>query len=380
MNEQQWLTSTDPQRMLELLTVVPTELVGVTACPQASDRKLRLFAVACCRAVWDRLTDDARCERCGGHGYRVKDKHGHDYEIRCSGCKGSGRVNRSRRAVEVAERWADSPTEPQPHETLPDHVAAHEVFSASVPSLVMAAAECLCIEARTAAERVMACTTTKGGITAATQAALLRDIVGNPFRPVTLPAGPDVRCSFCKGKKVRRVRPVGAAGTRKSHLVNCQSCGGKGAVPGPCPWLTPIVQSLATAAYQERPGRACGLCKGDGKVWDDDPRLGIFDNYRMTCPDCHGVGRLDDGALDPSRLAVLSDALADEGCDDPFVLQPLRGMERCGACGGEGGAHQAKEDAVDWWPCSDCGGTGWRKADRPRFRGFHVLDTIRGVA
>jgi hypothetical protein len=47
MTEEEWLVSTDPRAMLTFLRNSYT----------ASDRKMRLFLVACARTVWDRMTD-----------------------------------------------------------------------------------------------------------------------------------------------------------------------------------------------------------------------------------------------------------------------------------------------------------------------------------
>jgi hypothetical protein len=65
MNETEWLCSTDPTPMLEFLW------------GKASDRKLRLFACACCRRVWHLISNE-----------------------------------RSRTVVEVAERYADALASP----------------------------------------------------------------------------------------------------------------------------------------------------------------------------------------------------------------------------------------------------------------------------
>lgn len=60
MTEQEWLECAEPTRMLEFLRC------------KVSERKLRLFAVACCRQIWSLLVDD-----------------------------------RSRKAVEIAEKFVD---------------------------------------------------------------------------------------------------------------------------------------------------------------------------------------------------------------------------------------------------------------------------------
>ena len=71
MNQLEWLASVDPAAMLEWAAAQDVAGAGYSVVG-VSDRKLRLFACACVRQCWHLLTDE-----------------------------------RSRRAVEVAERFAD---------------------------------------------------------------------------------------------------------------------------------------------------------------------------------------------------------------------------------------------------------------------------------
>jgi hypothetical protein len=172
MTEAEWLACDDPRLMLKYLWL------------KVSDRKLRLFACACCRRVWSRLTDEL-----------------------------------AREAVEVAERYADGRATAAELRGIRDraipvldenalrasfdtlHRDRRFAFSAAVFAVGDRAggafnAALFAVPAIAGAdegERTVQCN-------------LLRDIFGNPFRPMNV--DPD--------------------------------------------WLTPTVTSLATAAYEER--------------------------------------------------------------------------------------------------------------------------------
>ena len=194
MTEAEWLASSDPAAMLQ-------EVAG-----KVSDRKLRLFACACARQVWDRLTDDSSCPTCDGSGEDQRESTFGD----CPNCSGTGRINRSRRAVEIAERYADGmATEEELRHAYSNAIRATGAESATpwvrgVPCNVSEPSR----EFHTVQLLQRA---TRSGISTALQATLLREIVGNPFRPVSLPRTPP--------KRIGRF--------------------GRGMTPsGLCPWLT----------------------------------------------------------------------------------------------------------------------------------------------
>jgi len=217
VTEVDWLTAPEPHPIFLQTT------------PYFSERKARLFAVACCRRIWSLLIDD-----------------------------------RSRRAVEVAEVFADDPRLAQ--ELTVAYYAANVALLATDPleecyhaaaslanAVAYASARHGCESTRLAATAVadtvadaridLVAYKTARAEELAAQAVLLRDIFGNPFQPPLI-ADPS--------------------------------------------WLTTSVVALAQAAYEHR--------------------------------------QLPGGELDPARLAVLCDALLDAGCPaEHELLLHLRG-------------------------------------------------------
>jgi hypothetical protein len=149
MTEAEWLTATDPAPMVTFLS------------PRASDRKFRLAVCACCRLLWETLTDE-----------------------------------RSRSAVLEAEGSADSLTPerapPSPHGVAASHVVAEyeipeggEYTLANVTGLLAfgAAWEAMlflshCSEGISGGRRGWRAEKRARSI-------LIRCIFGNPFRPAT---------------------------------------------------------------------------------------------------------------------------------------------------------------------------------------------------
>jgi hypothetical protein len=135
MTESEWQTCTDPKLMLEFLK------------GRVSDRKLRLFAVACCRRVRHRMTDER-----GHHAVEVAEKYA------------EGLANSADLAFSSKIAWSSW--------TTPADAAARDV----VESDPIAAALNASRHASWAAQGVPRSHELQ------IQVELLRDVAGNPFR------------------------------------------------------------------------------------------------------------------------------------------------------------------------------------------------------
>jgi hypothetical protein len=229
MNEAGWLACADPTPMLE-------HLKGI-----ASDRKLRLYLAACCRRIWSSITDERSrkaievAEQFADDRATVEERIAAETPAKAAH-RDSSRVRRAFAGFPAFAAWTTVVADPFPE--------ASEAVDAI--AVIVADASWEAIRARTPVSNLVF-NNSVSQILARTrdtefssQAALLRDIFGNPFRPVVFD-------------------PV---------------------------WRTSTVAALAQAAYQER-------------------------SY-------------PEGTFDLDRLSILADALEDAGCTDPTVLSHLR--------------------------------------------------------
>lgn len=362
MTESEWLASTDPARMLDRLRGqdadgLPVPYAGGMLPPNwtpgkflVSDRKLRLFACACCRQVWD----GTPCRTCGGEGRYEADNAGGPRpdgsypKMTCRVCHGTGKVGgltdpRSRRAVEVAERRADGD-------------ASDGAMDDAISEAIAVAAEF-----RALAHWVAPLSRLSGEqghwpdgllerlsplIPTATQAALLREICGNPFRPVKLPE---------IGKKCPNASKFFSNHEWSEDGKRCIYCG-----QGRYQWLTPTVLAIAAKCYG---GELCQGCFGNAE------------GPSYYCFRCAGSGRTP---FDAGVLPVLADCLEDGGCTDADILQHLRGKESCPTCTYGRRQYYTRDGDYIVASCNDCSGTGWRPRPVACVRGCWVVDLILG--
>lgn len=322
MNERDWLTSTDPETMLNWARAAIRGGTTPSVLPDGyramSERMLRLWACAVCRSIWPLLAD-----------------------------------KRSRHAVEVAEAFADGEATQEEIERADDAATdAAEHHGEGPHDVAMWVAD----THYSARWQMVQATADANGVPPATVASLLREIVGNPFRAVD-----------------RKVSCDGCGGTLSPWGPLRGFCGACDGTTDYFPWITPAALALAAAAYAERVAVKCSTCGGGSDDYYNTPGQ-LRD---APCTACRGSGTLASGALDADTLEALSDALEEAGC-------PME--EKCPACGGEKGHWSPAEINPHWLECRTCDGSGniphpllaHLRGKGPHVRGCHALDAILG--
>lgn len=271
MTESEWLASSDPAAMLRAIT----EHRGAPYNPplnspeQVSDRKLRLFACACCRLVWDGEPCNAWCHLDGN-------------DHLCKSCGGTGRVGgltdpRSRRAVEVAERYADGEATRdelrQAERASEEFILPASTEFAGNPRLAAA----WVADTRRPAEGIARMVLRNLPGHAATQAALLRCLVGNPFRPDNRNRvkGPDGWVDLYPPE----------------HLTpDVLALAGAAYAAGDFSGLGALADALEEAGCPVEIEGKCRPCEGAGTI-----RIGFGGRHGygppVTCPECSGSGK-----------------------------------------------------------------------------------------
>ena len=162
MTEQEWLTCTEPHKMLEFLR------------DKVSERKLRLFAVACCRRVWRWMTDERSRQ-----AVEIS-------EMYADGRLGRKKLNAARREAFAASK---SPN-PCPVSTHDQQTAAHAAVVALDACASSKTEEPWMIANATAGCASSLVFHAQGDATGwseiAAQSHLLRHLTGDLFRSVTL--------------------------------------------------------------------------------------------------------------------------------------------------------------------------------------------------
>src|SRR5262245_36144125 len=185
MTEAEWLTCTNPDTMLYFLQT------------SAGERKMRLFAAACCRRIWHLMTDERSRRLVEVAERHIEDQASND-EWREASTAAREAWSDSGKLI-APELYGLARESRTPEETTAFHIlhsttsAAHDLAHESMRAIPghegRAVAHAVAREAARAVQR-----DGDQGFDAnysrsperPCQCVLLRDIVGNPFRPVSL--------------------------------------------------------------------------------------------------------------------------------------------------------------------------------------------------
>jgi hypothetical protein len=152
VTEDKWLACTAPREMLNHLDPLLRQLAL-----QVSRRKLRLFACACCRRVWHLL------------GYETLRRAVEAAEHHADGLFTDAELEMARTAIHYERRAG--------------HQAKDAVLNATGPGFLAYAVSTVAAAVDLVRRHARPVTLNSAAAERAAQAALVRDVFGNPFRP-----------------------------------------------------------------------------------------------------------------------------------------------------------------------------------------------------
>jgi hypothetical protein len=305
MNEADWLDCTDPQTMLMFLGEVAQ--ATTSGASPVSSRKFRLLACACCRRIWDLLSEEC-----------------------------------SRTAVEVAEQFADGLASSQDRARAFASAAreaagwanccgvSDATISFAVSAAAFTAAEGTIIEQETAAagERVNDIVLRAEANYPELWVERLRQLA--PLIIAVLDAAGAAACAAGSWAEAEMERLEGIEEDRPEWEIRAVAAGASRISAACLDSLThdhdhmavqQEVKSIETEAQciliRDIFGNPFSVASVN-PTWRTPAVLGIaqaaYENRHLPA-----------GTLSPERLAILADALEDAGCTDAAILNHLRG-------------------------------------------------------
>jgi hypothetical protein len=218
MTEDEWLTSSDPERMLDYLLgreasrfswrslLFPSRRAVEQRPWSISRRKVRLYAVACCRRVWpllgdsEPLLDDSRSRNAVEASGSYADGLLTDEEllaIQAQARKVDLNTVMPPRYVGGSEQWGQRASK----SILLALQAAVAVASPNIDDVLAVIREISNVGLEMALERPRSTKAWSARIGSGVQSSMLRDIVGNPFQSVSL----DPRVLLWEGGTCRKI-------------------------------------------------------------------------------------------------------------------------------------------------------------------------------
>ena len=168
MTEAEWLACTDPQKMHDFLFWVKAS-DGLKWNEGRGQRKLRLFAVACCRRIWHLLIDK-RSREAVEVAERYADGRATDEELEIASVAADAVWHADMKRAAKERKW-------DRRSRLPYYGASAAAYNVAIPLGWWGAAPAFVAPDKIARE-ISANRETEN----LAQCALLRDIFGNPFR------------------------------------------------------------------------------------------------------------------------------------------------------------------------------------------------------